>query len=311
MCAAVHLSQVTPWHVCCSRSRFIVPWLRWRVLEGTSIRHVPGVGIHSSPGLGHAPRVGIHSSPGLVASAGWQFPARVSSPWARVEAALCSALCLLCSWWNLEHQREEPTFCLPALDTCKGTCWHQLKCHTHSAAIPKKAQILMLGYSTLGSEGEQSLLALLVFHIPSPTSYTEAPLIQSSLYVPFLRCFPNDTTQLSTTACAYDPQNQPLYLVMYLHLLLPGFWRNNFLLLTSPFGLGWLKSLPMWAVLAWAHTLLFQLDLPTAASKGSGCFPPACKVSNMRYPCHCSELVNKKLNQQGNPEHECINSSIW
>lgn len=52
-----------------------------------------------------------------------------------------------------------------------------------SAATPKEAKFLMLGYSTLYSEGEQTLLAPLWFHIPTPTSYTEASLIQSSLHL--------------------------------------------------------------------------------------------------------------------------------
>lgn len=144
----------------------------------------------------------------------------------------------------------------------------------------------MPGYSTLGSEGEQTLLALLLFHIPTPTSFTLASLIQSSLYSPFLWSFPNDTTQFSTTALRIIHKISLFAWVMYLHLLLPGTWWNSFLLLTRPFGLGWLKSLLTWAVLAWAHTLLFQLHLPTVASRGSGRFPPACKVSNTRYPCH-------------------------
>lgn len=169
----------------------------------------------------------------------------------------------------------------------------------------------MLGYFTLGSEGEQTLLAPLWFHRPTPTSCSKASWIQSSLCTTFLSCFPNNTIQFSTTALHMTHKISLFARVMYLHLLLPGIWWNSFLLLTSPLGLGWLKFSLAWAVLAWMHTLLFQLVLPTVASEGPGCFPPACKVSNTRCACYSRELVNKKLNEQGNPEDGRINNSIW
>lgn len=86
----------------------------------------------------------------------------------------------------------------------------------HSAATPKEAQFLMLGYSTLCSEGEQTLLAPLWFHIPTPTSYTAVSLIQSSLHL-FCCAF-----QFSTTAAHMIHKISLFAQVIYLHLLLPG-----------------------------------------------------------------------------------------
>lgn len=167
------------------------------------------------------PVVGIHGSPGLVAPAGWQCPARVSSPWARLQAALCSALCLLCSWWKLQHQREDPIFCLPAFDMGRqrdllprSSCPLSMvtvtsSIATHTASTSKKAQFLMLGYSTLGS-GEQTLFAPLWFHRSTPTFYTEASLIQSSLYAPFPLCISMTPPNFAQLLCTWSTKSASL-----------------------------------------------------------------------------------------------------
>lgn len=279
----------------------------------------------------HAPGVGIHSSPSLVASAGWQTPAMASSP--QSQSASRSLQCFVFATqqtkirasertaWNMpscldtgikDGAREPATQkLLPSLNGGYVTS----SCVTHTAATPKKSSLFFFYAKILhfGFRWRTNTVCASVI------SYTHPNILLRSICVSelsvcvfsFLLCFPNNTTQFSTTAVHMIHKISLFVWVMYLHLLLPGIGWNSFLLLTSPFGLWWLKSLLTWAALAWTCTLLFQLGLPTVASKGSGWLPPACQVSSTRYTCCIRKLVNKKLNRQRNPEHELINASSW
>lgn len=260
MGAAAHLYQITPWHVWGSRPPFIIPQSRWSVVEDMSIRCAPGVGIHSSPGP--------------VASAGWWTPATASSPWAGVRAALCSVLCLLHSRRKPEHRRESPEMSLPASDmggkdgarepaAPKQLPWLSSgyvtsSCVTRTAAAPKKADFFYAKILHFGFRWRTNTVCTSVI------SYTHPNILLRSICVSelsicifsFLLCFPDNTTQFSTTAVHMIHKISLFVWVMYLYLLPPGIWWNSFLLLTSAFGLWWLKSLLPWAALDWTRTLV-------------------------------------------------------
>lgn len=136
-------------------------------------------------------------------------------------------------------------------------------------------------------------------------------VLQPSICVlSFLLCFPNTTTRFSTTAVHMIHKASLFGWVVYFYLLLPGTWWNSFLLLSSPFGLWCLKSLPTWAAPAWRWALLPQLGLSAAASEGSACSPLAHCFSSTRCTCYSRKLVKQQLNWQSSSEHEGINGSI-